>query len=293
MNTATLPPAGVIEAHAPGAISNILTLAWRELRDALRARSFLLYSLAFLALGLGVSYVSAAGAGSLGLSGFGRTTAGLINIVLLVVPLMALTTGASAIAGDRERGMLLFLLAQPVSRPEVMLGKFLGLSGALVACITLGLGACSLVLAWQGGATEPRTMLWLAGLSVLLALSMLSLGMLISALARKASVAVGTGVFLWLALVFVTDLGLMAGALAFRLPVGSLFLLTLGNPLQAFKLWTLHSIDASIDVLGPAGLYAMDTYHDALPWMFGASLAAWIVLPLVAATLIFRTRSPV
>lgn len=293
MNTATIPPAGVIEAHAPGAISNILTLAWRELRDALRARSFLLYSLAFLALGLGVSYVSAAGAGSLGLSGFGRTTAGLINIVLLVVPLMALTTGASAIAGDRERGMLLFLLAQPVSRPEVMLGKFLGLSGALVACITLGLGACSLVLAWQGGATEPRTMLWLAGLSVLLALSMLSLGMLISALARKASVAVGTGVFLWLALVFVTDLGLMAGTLAFRLPVRSLFLLTLGNPLQAFKMWTLHSIDASIDVLGPAGLYAMDTYHDALPWMFGASLAAWIVLPLVAATLIFRTRSPV
>lgn len=293
MNTATLPPVGVIEAHAPGAISNILTLAWRELRDALRARSFLLYSLAFLALGLGVSYVSAAGAGSLGLSGFGRTTAGLINIVLLVVPLMALTTGASAIAGDRERGMLLFLLAQPVSRPEVMLGKFLGLSGALVACITLGLGACSLVLAWQGGATEPRAMLWLAGLSVLLALSMLSLGMLISALARKASVAVGTGVFLWLALVFVTDLGLMAGALAFRLPVGPLFLLTLGNPLQAFKMWTLHSIDASIDVLGPAGLYAMDTYHDALPWMLGASLAAWIVLPLVAATLIFRMRSPV
>lgn len=293
MSAAAIPSCQVIEAHAPTLISNILTLAWRELRDALRARSFLLYSLAFLALGLGVSYVSAAGTGSLGLSGFGRTTAGLINIVLLVVPLMALTTGASAIASDRERGMLLFLLAQPVSRLEVVLGKFLGLSGALIACITLGLGACSLVLAWQGGATEPRTMLWLAGLSVLLALSMLSVGMLISALARKASVAVGTGVFLWLALVFVTDLGLMAGTLALRLPVRSLFFLTLSNPLQAFKMWALHSIDASIDVLGPAGLYAMDTYHDALPWMFGASMAAWIVLPLVAAALIFRTRSPV
>lgn len=293
MSAATLHSNDNIEAHAPGFISNVLTLAWRELRDALRARSFLLYSLAFLALGLGVSYVSAAGTGSLGLSGFGRTTAGLINIVLLVVPLMALSTGASAIAGDRERGMLLFLLAQPVSRLEVVLGKYLGLAGALIACITLGLGACSLVLAWQGGATEPRTMLWLAGLSILLALSMLSLGMLVSALARKASVAVGTAVFLWLALVFVTDLGIMAGTLALRLPVKTLFFLTLSNPLQAFKMWALHSIDASIDVLGPAGLYAMDTYHDSLPWMFGASMVAWIALPLIAAALIFRMRSPV
>lgn len=293
MSATALETREAVEAHAPGMISNVLTLAWRELRDALRARSFLLYSMAFLALGLGVSYVSAASTGSLGLSGFGRTTAGLINIVLLVVPLMALSTGAGAIAGDRERGMLLFLLAQPVSRLEVVLGKYLGLAGALVACITLGLGACSLVLALQGGATEPRTMLWLAGLSILLALSMLSVGVLVSALARRASVAVGTGVFLWLALVFVSDLGIMAGTLAMRLPVKSLFLATLCNPLQAFKMWALHSIDASIDVLGPAGLYAMDTYHDALPWMFGASLIGWIVVPLLLAVVVFSKRSPV
>lgn len=293
MSTATLPSSEVIEAEAPTLISNILTLAWRELRDTLRARSFVLYSLAFLALGLGVSYVSAGAAGSLGLSGFGRTTAGLINIVLLVVPLMALTTGASAIAGDRERGMLLFLLAQPVSRLEVILGKFLGLAGALIASITLGLGACALVLAWQGAATEPRTMLWLAVLSILLSLSMLSLGMLVSALTRKASVAVGAAVFMWLSLVFVSDLGIMAGTLALKIPVRLLFDLTVGNPLQAFKMWALYSIDASIDVLGPAGLYAMDTYHDTLPWVFGASLACWIVVPLAVAALAFRARSAV
>jgi Cu-processing system permease protein len=293
MSVTKLPSIEVIEAHAPGMISNILTVGWRELRDALRARSFLLYSLAFLALGLGVSYVSAAGTGSLGLSGFGRTSAGLINIILLVVPLMALSTGASAIAGDRERGMLLFLLAQPVSRLEVMLGKFLGLAGALIASITLGLGACALVLAWQGAATEPRTMLWLAVLSILLALSMLSLGMLVSAFAHKASVAVGTAVFMWLSLVFVSDLGIMAGTLALKLPVRLLFLFTVGNPLQAFKMWALYSIDASIDVLGPAGLYAMDTYHDVLPWIFATSLVSWIVVPLAAAAFAFRTRSAV
>src|SRR5262249_19207058 len=163
-------------------------------REAVRSRWFLLYTLAFAALGLGVSYLSAASSGGTGLAGFGRTTAGLINLVLLVVPLMGLTAGAGAIASDRERGMLAYILAQPVSRVEVLLGKYLGLAAALLACICLGLGACAGILAWKAGGTSASSILWFAGLSFGLALGMLSVGMLISALARKGSVAVGTAI---------------------------------------------------------------------------------------------------
>ncbi len=149
----------------PGMVRSIMTVAVRELRDAVRARWFVLYTLAFAVLGLGISYVSAVGAGGVGLSGFGRTAAGLINLVLLVVPLMALTAGAGSIASDRERGMLAYLLAQPVSRTEVLLGKYVRLAGALLACICLGLGACASVLAWKGDATHPASLVWLAAMS--------------------------------------------------------------------------------------------------------------------------------
>ncbi len=276
----------------PGVLRNILTIAHRELRDAVRSRWFTLYSLAFAALGLAVSYVSSASAGGSGLSGFGRTTAGLINLVLLVVPLMALAAGAGAIASDRERGMLAYVLAQPVSRWELLLGKYLGLGASLLACICLGLGVCAGILAWNGAGSRPESLLWLAGLAFGLALSMLSVGMLVSVLARRASVAMGTAVFVWLFLVFVTDLGLMAGTLAFRVRIEHLFLITLANPLQVFKMWSLHAADASLDVLGPAGLYATDTYGDRLHAIFAAALGAWLVLPLVLAGVIFRRRSP-
>jgi Cu-processing system permease protein len=236
--------------------------------------------------------VSAVGAGGAGLSGFGRTTAGLINLVLLVVPLMALTAGAGAIASDRERGMLAYLLAQPVSRNEVIVGKYLGLAGALLACLSLGLGGCAVVLAVVGEATRPASILWLAGLSVGLALGMLSLGFLVSVLARSTSVAVGTAIFVWLSLAFVTDLGLMAGAMALRLRVEELFALSLLNPLQVFKMWSLHAVDATLDVLGPAGLFASEEYGPWLHLIFGACMAAWIALPLVAAALVFGRRSP-
>jgi Cu-processing system permease protein len=265
----------------------------RDLRVAVRSRWFVLYTVSFAVLGLAVSFVSSTGAGGAGLSGFGRTTAGLINLVLLVVPLMALTAGAGSIASDRERGMLPYLLAQPVSRREALLGKYAGLAGALTACICLGLGACAAILAWQGQATAPGSIVWLAGLSIGLALGMLSVGMLISVLARGASVAVGTAIFVWLALVFVTDLGLMAGAMALRLRIEELFALSLLNPLQVFKMWSLHAVEASLDVLGPAGLYASEEFGPSLHLIFGACLLAWIVLPLVAASLVLSRRSPV
>jgi Cu-processing system permease protein len=276
----------------PSALANIANIAHRELRDAVRSRWFVLYTIAFAVLGLAVSFVSAAGSGGTGLSGFGRTTAGLINLVLLVVPLMALTAGAASIASDRERGMLSYVLSQPVSRVELMLGKYVGLAGALLACICLGLGVCALILAWKGLRTSPTSILWLSALSFLLALGMLSLGMLISVLSRKASMAVGSAIFVWLTLVFVTDLALMAGALAMRLRIENLFVLSLVNPLQVFKMWSLHAVDASLDVLGPAGLYATEEIGRGLHALFGACLAAWVVLPLTLASLVFSRRSP-
>lgn len=276
----------------PSFAANTVSIARRELREAVRSRWFTLYTLAFALLGLAVSFVSAAGAGGTGLSGFGRTTAGLVNLVLLVVPLMGLTAGAATIASDRERGMLPYLLAQPVSHAEVLLGKFIGLALALLACIALGIGACALILAWKGLRTGPASVLWLASLSWLLALGMLALGMLISTCARKASVAVGTAIFVWLALVFVSDLALMAGAMAMRMRIESLLALSLANPLQVFKMWSLHAVDASLDVLGPAGLYATEEFGGKLHAIFAGCLAAWIVVPLSIAGVVLSRRSP-
>lgn len=298
MTTASPPVArirdllGPATRFPPGFARNTLTIGLRELREALRSRWFVLYTLAFALLGLAVSIVSSAGMGGTGLSSFGRTSAGLINLVLLVVPLMALTAGAGSIASDRERGMLQYLLAQPVSRVEVVLGKYFGLATALLSCLCLGLGSCAAVLAWKGVATSPRSVLWLSGLSFGLALGTLSLGVLISVMARKASVAVGTAIFAWLTLVFVTDLGLMAGTVALRLRVQDLFALSLINPLQVYKMWSLHAADTTLDVLGPAGLYASEEFGAGLHFIFGGCLLAWVVVPLAAAALIFSRRSP-
>ncbi len=271
----------------------VTILLKKEINDSLNNRWFILYAGAFTGLALLFSWLSLSGTGYSGFAGFGRTAASLVNLVLLVVPLMALTIGAGSLSHERERGTLHYLLAQPVNRSEVLLGKYLGLAASLLGALALGFGLSGLVIAGRGGQADAGSYLLLALFSFALALGMLSLGFLVSVLVRKAAVATGIALFLWLALVFIGDLGLMGTTLAFKLPIQALFDLALLNPLQVFKMSALMSINATLDVLGPAGIYAIQTYRDNLTWLFLGSLLAWIVLPLLAAYAIFANRGDV
>ncbi len=273
----------------------ITTLLKKEISDSLHNRWFVLYAGAFSGLALLLSWLSLSGGGTgySGFAGFGRTAASLVNLVLLIVPLMALTIGAGSLSGERERGTLSYLLSQPVNRAEVLLGKYLGLAIALLGALALGFGLSGLVIAGRGGSTDAGAYLLLTGFAFVLALGMLSLGFLISILTRTAAVATGIALLAWLGFVFIGDLGLMGTSLAFKLPIDTLFTLALLNPLQVFKMSALLGINATLDVLGPAGLYAMQTYRDSLTWLFLGSLAAWVVLPLGAAYVIFKRRGDV
>lgn len=273
-------------------LSTVWVIADKELRDALHNRWFVLYTLAFIALSLGLSYLALAGSGITGFAGFGRTAASLINLVLLIIPLMALTVGAQSLAGEQERKTLAYLLAQPITRLEVYVGKYLGLSLSLLASLTLGFGISGLLLALNSaGATHPRSYVVLVLLAFLLSLIMLSVGFLISALTRRAGVAVGIGLFLWLVFVFLGDLGMMGTALTLRMPIENLLWLSLANPLQVFKMAAILNINTTLDVLGPAGIYAIQRYGDALMAIFLVVLATWAIVPAVLAYARFASKN--
>ena len=86
----------------------------KEVRDALGSWWLLVYAGLFTLLALGLSYIGQRNLGGLGFENFSRTTASLLNLCLLLAPLVALSLGAGAIAGERDRGTLTYLLAQPL-----------------------------------------------------------------------------------------------------------------------------------------------------------------------------------
>lgn len=269
---------------------NVLTLIQKELRDAFRNRWFLLYAIAFAGLSLALAWFSVSGAGSFGVAGFGRTTAGLINLILLIVPLMGLTLGALSLAGEREKGTLVYLLAQPISGAELLLGKFIGLALALTAALVIGFGLTGILIMFIGGGGDFRIYLTLLVLSVILAIATLSMGFLISAAVKKAATAVGLALFLWLILVYFGDLGLMGTAVVMQLDVEQLLALALINPLQVFKIAAVLDLRDNLEVLGPAGIFAYRTYGGTLWPLLVGLLFAWVIVPFVLATQVFKKR---
>jgi len=270
--------------------TNVLVLTQKELNDARRNRWLLMYAIAFAVLSLALAWTALSGAGNYGIAGFGRTSASLINLVLLIVPLMGLTLGALSLATEREKGTLAYLLAQPVSRVELLLGKFLGLSLALVAALGLGFGLTALLMAVRGGTAELSVYLNLLAFSSLLAVASLSLGLLLSVVVQRGATAVGLAILLWLTLVFFGDLGVMGTAMILRLNVDQLFALAVVNPLQLFKIAAIMGIRDNLEVLGPAGIYAFRTYGTRLMPLLLLLLLLWVFVPLLITTRLFERK---
>lgn len=263
------------------------TIAMRELRESLRNKWLIAYTIGFALLALALSRASLASAGYAGLGGFGRTAASLVNALLLFVSLLGLTIGASVLAGDRERGTLLYLLAQPVSKAEVFWGKALGsVLGASLA-ISIGFGLAALALASAGNG-DPQAYIGLVTFTLLLLLASMGLGFMISSLAQKAATAIGSALLLWLGLAFIGDLTLIGAVLMLRPTPTNLFTLLVINPLQIFKLGAIYSLQATLDTLGPAGQYAVFNFGAALPYLLASLLILWAATTFLLAFWFFN-----
>jgi Cu-processing system permease protein len=270
--------------------SVIAAIAARDVRSGVRNRWFMLYAIVFIMLSVGFSMLAMGGSTLTGQPGFGRTAAGLLNLMLLMVPLIGLTIGAQSLVGERQDRSLDYLMAQPISTREIFLGKYLGAAASLALLLRLGFGVSGVVMAVRGAATGLGDFLLLVLLTTLLGLAMLSAGYLISSRSPQTAAALGIALTLWLLLVIVGDLGLMSSAIVMDLSPGTLLTLTLINPLDVYKLLGVDLLQTSLDVLGPAGIYANSQLGGVLTPLLAVLLLAWIVAPLPIGYLLFTRK---
>ncbi len=271
-------------------LSAVSTLTQRELLDALRNKWFLVYSIAFVVLCFGLAMMIVNSAGYAGISGFGRTAAGLINLVLFLGPLMGLTLGAQALSSEREHGTLAYMLAQPVSLSEFFVAKFLGLAIAIGGAIVIGFSLSSLAITFWSGQSGVEIFLRLLPLTLLLAWTTLAIGLVISAQSARTVTALGIAVVAWLFLVFIGNLGLMGTSVMVGVSADLLLFLAIINPLEAFRIAAITEIRGSLEMLGPAGLVARDSMGDSTTIILVAVMIVWLIGGLGAAYLLTRRK---
>lgn len=258
----------------------VAAIAAKEARTGVRNRWFVLYTLIFTVLIVGFAAVALSASDLTGQAGFGRTSAGLLNLLLLMVPLIGLTIGAQVIVSDRQDRSLDYLLAQPITSLEVYAGKFVGAAASFLLLLLIGFGGAGVVMAFRGGTGGAGDFLLLVVLTMLLGLAMLSIGIAVSSFSRQTAAALGIALTLWLLFVIVGDLGIMGSSITLGLRPESLLALTLINPLDVYKLVSVDLLHTSLDVLGPAGIYAVDRFGSSFSYLMLGLLALWIIVPL-------------
>jgi Cu-processing system permease protein len=267
----------------------IALVAAREASQALASRWFVLASGCFLVLSLGLSVLGLAGAERSGLAGYDRTTASVLNLALLFVPLVTLTLGGLAIAGALEDASMGTLLAQPVTRLELYVGTYGGLFAAVGAAVCTGFGATGLIIGVRTGSGNVQAFLGLVGLMLLLGAATLALGTLLSVALRTRARVVGAAFSAWLLLVYVSDLGVIGLTIARNLRPAQVFVLALLNPVEQARVLGTLLLSDRLDVLGPVGVFGLDTFGaSGLVTLLTTALAAMAVTTLAAGYALFR-----
>lgn len=272
------------------ALHSTVALAGFELRGAARSRWVSVGAVVFAAGAGAVTLAGLRSLSELGLAGAGAATDGLLHLGLLLPPLIGLLLGAGSVARDRERGLLAVLASQPVRRGQLPVAAFLGSTSAVAAVVALGFGVATVLLAAVATPGDLLTLLGVGAISLAATASAVALGVGLSTVCSSHHQATAAAASLWLLLALGLDLLLAGAAPGLQLGPAGLLAAVLVNPLEAARVLAMLLLDGGA-ALGPFGSYLSDLLGrwGSIAVLVG-SLAAWTVLPLLAARTVTARR---
>ena len=266
-------------------------LALKELRDGLRNRWIGAAILLLGTLAIALSLLGSAPTGSVRASNLDITVISLSSLSVYLIPLIALMLSFDALVGEFERGTMMLLLTYPVTRWQVIMGKFLGHVLILFIAIFAGYGGAILIMTLLGGSLEGwQAYLSMMFSSLLLGAVFIALGYLISVLVKERATAAGSAIGLWLVFVVLYDL-ILFGALILdegqKIGQQLFAILMLISPTDSYRILNLSLFDGVSDAAGIAGIASEAGMSSAL---LSGVMFLWMLLPLLATVFVFQRR---
>jgi len=273
----------------------ILTVSIKEFRDGMRNMWVFAITVIFALFALGLAYFGSAASGQVGFTSLDTTIVSLASLAIFVIPLIALMLAYDSIVGEEELGTLLLLLSYPITRFQILAGKFIGHAALLAMSTVMGFGLAGIAIAALTGQLMSME-LWRAlgffiASATLLGWVFIAFAYLVSVFASEKSRAAGLALIIWFFFVLVFDLlllGILVGSHGAISAQVFPFLLLL-NPADVFRLANLAGFEAA---QAYSGLVSVATAHLFRPWLLLVVLGMWTVIPFSVAALLFQRRTP-
>jgi ABC-2 type transport system permease protein len=195
-------------------MADLFVVASKEFSDIIRGKRFIILLAVFILLltaAVASTYISETQGVSapLGLSrGFLRSVAsGLTMMMAYFAPILGIALGVDAISGEREKGTLKMVLAQPIYRDTFINGKFFGtflaIFLAVFTAILVEVSGCILALGLAPTSDDVVRLTLFVLFSILYTMAYYGIAVLISTVSKKTTVSVIAGVMIWAAFTFI------------------------------------------------------------------------------------------
>lgn len=267
-------------------------LAMKELRDGLRNRWIAAAIIVLGTLALALSLLGSAPTGSVKASAMDISVISLASLSVYLIPLIALMLSFDALVGEFERGTMMLLLTYPVTRWQVIMGKFLGHVLILFIAIFSGYGGAMLIIIFTTDASLAGWQAYVSMMSSSLALGaiFIALGYLISVTVKERATAAGAAIGLWLIFVVLYDL-LLFGVLLMdkgQLVNQQLFaVLMLISPTDTYRILNLSMFEGVSQAAGIAGVASKAGISST---QLISVMLLWVIAPLTATLMLFQKR---
>lgn len=277
-------------------------IAKKEYSENVRSLWIIIVAALFLLSILGASaFASISSTGSLHLTRLVRTLPAMEGTVGVFLPILGLMLTFGTLAGERESGSLGLLVAQRVTRLDILLGKALGLWAVLSTALLLGILGASAIIAMKAG-TDPTdgarvvvfvldTLAWAAAWT--------SIGVLLSAWFKRRATAIGGAVFswffftvIWNVLIAILLFIALGNVTATQNPEDVKLPAWLGatqflSPNSVYTGLLISSVPGYDDLIGAVARGVNFEFAFA---PFATAMIAWIALPFAGAYALFRSR---
>ena len=267
--------------------NNLFLIAYLDLKESIRAKWFLVYSVVFGGL-IALFFVAGVTQSQvMGFSGLSRLLLMYIQVTIIILPIFILITTVRSIASDRDSNILEYMLCFPVSLKEYYWGKIIGRFITVFLPVFFAM-IFAVIFGVIKGASIPWDILFLySGLLFSLSLSFLGIAFFVSSIVKSAEISLGIAFFIWIFLLAFIDIALISLMLQNRVSEGLIIFISLINPMETFRVAAISLFDPELTVMGPVAYYILDTFNQKVFVLF--SILYPIILGILFATFGYLT----
>jgi len=246
-------------------LKNLLLIAYLDLKESLRAKWFIIYSLVFGGL-IALFFIAGITESQvMGFSGLSRLLLMYIQVTIIILPIFVMITTVRSISGDRDSHILEYMLSFPISLSQYYWGKVVGRFITVFIPVFMAMAFAVIYGAFKGAEVPWDIFLLYTGLLFAMSSSFLGIAFLVSSIVKSSEMALGIAFFVWIFLLAFIDIALIALMMQNRMSEGLIISIALLNPMEIFRVAAISLFDPELTVMGPVAFYILDMMKQ---WMF-------------------------